>query len=145
VASNPKNAKIMNNENNIITKFSFLSEVISEEYFHSLFAELIKESQNLTEEKQIELLEILGEKFGKFYNINKLNENEKNFISNQLIKWTRFSDINRVSELIGLMFSFVNNRYYEFLRDSLKSEKIISDVKMEILESVAEFEKIIIR
>lgn len=128
-------------ENNITSKFQFLSEVISEEYFHSLFTELIKESPNLTEKKQIELLEILGEKFAKFYNIDKLNENEKSFISDQLIKFTRFSDISRLSELISLMFSFVNNRYYEFLRDSLKTELLISDVKMEIIESVEEFEK----
>jgi|GEM_PF-3441282 len=131
----------MNSENNISSKFQFLPEVISEEHFHSLFAELIKNSQNLTEENQIELLEILGEKFEKFYDVNKLNEKEKDFLSKQLIKWTHFSDINKVSELIGLMFSFVDNRYYEFLEDSLKTRKLIFDVKMEITESVKEFKK----
>ena len=132
----------MNNKSNIDSKFQSLLEVISEEYFHDLFAELIESSLFLEEQKQIELLEILAEKFQKFYNVDELTENEKIFISNQLIKWTHFSDLNRVCELVGLMFSFVDKRYYEFLRVSLKTEQLTFDVRMEIEESVEEFEKI---
>ncbi|MET0945160.1 MAG: hypothetical protein ABWY22_07115 [Flavobacterium sp.] len=132
----------MNNKSNIDSKFQSLLEVISEEYFHDLFAELIESSLFLDEQKQIELLEILAEKFQKFYNVDELTENEKIFISNQLIKWTHFSDLNRVCELVGFMFSFVDKRYYEFLRVSLKTEQLTFDVRMEIEESVEEFEKI---
>lgn len=131
----------MNNKSNIDSKFQSLLEVISEEYFHDLFAELIKSSLFLEEQKQIELLEILAEKFQKFYNVDELTENEKIFISDQLIKWTHFSDLNRVCELVGLMFSFVDKRYCEFLRLSLKTEQLSLDVRMEIAESIKEFEK----
>ena len=131
----------MNNKSNIDSKFQSLLEVISEESFHDLFAELIESSQFLEEQKQIELLEILAEKFQKFYNVDELTENEKIFISEQLIKWTHFSDLNRVCKLVGLMFSFVDKRYYEFLRVSLKTEQLTLDVRMEIAESIKEFEK----
>lgn len=135
----------MNNKNNIDSKFQYLSEVISEDYFHNLFTELIESSEYLEEVKQIELLEILADKFAKFCNIDELTENEKKFISDQLIKWTIFSNLNRVFELTGLMFSFVDKRYYEFLRVSLKTEKLTLDVRMEMEESVEEFEKIYIK
>jgi len=131
----------MTNKSNIDSKFQSLLEVISEEYFHDLFAELIESSKFLEEQKQIELLEILAEKFQKFHNVDELTENEKIFISDQLIKWTRFSDLNRVCELVGLMFSFLDKRYFEFLRLSLKTEQLTLDVRMEIAESIKEFEK----
>ncbi|MGL3002130.1 hypothetical protein [Flavobacterium sp. RSSB_23] len=131
----------MNNKINIDSKFQSLLEIISEEYFHDLFAELIESSQFLDEQKQIELLEILAERFQKFYNVAELTENEKKFISDQLIKWTHFSNLNRVYELVGLMFSFVDKRYCEFLRLSLKTEQLTLDVRMEIAESIKEFEK----
>ena len=131
----------MTNKSNIDSKFQSLLEVISEEYFHDLFAELIESSKFLEVQKQIELLEILAEKFQKFHNVDELTENEKKFISDQLIKWTRFSDLNRVCELVGLMFSFVDKRYFEFLRLSLKTEQLTLDVRMEIAESIKEFEK----
>ncbi|MES2544469.1 MAG: hypothetical protein V4548_06265 [Bacteroidota bacterium] len=99
----------------------------------------------LEEQKQIELLKILAEKFQKFYNVNELTKNEKIFIFNQLIKWTHFSDLNRVCELVGLMFSFVDKKYCEFLRLSLKTEQLTLDVRMEMEESVEEFEKIYIK
>ncbi len=130
----------MNTKSNIDSKFESLLEVISEESFHDLFAELIENSQFLEEQKQIELLEILAEKFQKFY-IDELTENEKKFISDQLIKWTHFSNQNRVCELVGLMFSFVDKRYCEFSRLSLKTEKLTLDVRMEKVESIKEFEK----
>lgn len=129
----------MNNNSNIISKFDFLSEVISEESFHDLFATLIENLQFFEEQKQIELLKILAEKFQKFYMVDELTENEKKFISNQLIKWTNFSDLNRVCELTGLMFSFIDKRYYESLRLSLKTEKLTVDVKMEITQCIKEF------
>lgn len=131
----------MNNKSNIDSKFQSLLEVNSEEYFHKLFAELIESSLFLEEQKQIEFLEILAEKFQKFYNVDELTENEKIFISDHLIKWTDFSDLNRVYELVGLMFSFIDERYCEFLKLSLKTEKLPLDMRMEIAESIKEFEK----
>ena len=132
----------MNNKSTIDSKFQSLLEVISEEYFHNLFTELIESSQFLEEQTQIELLKILAEKFEKFYDVDELTENEKNFISEKLIKWTHFSNLNRICDLTSLMFSFFNKRYYEFLRVSLKTEQLILDVRIEIKESIEEFEKI---
>ncbi|KDN54096.1 hypothetical protein [Flavobacterium seoulense] len=118
-----------------------MSEVISAECFHSLFKEFIEEESLITEQKQIELLDVLGEKFVKFYNIHELKENERKFISDRLIKLTHFSDINRISELIGLMFSFVDKTYYEFLLNSLETKQLSYEVQKEITESTKEFKK----
>jgi hypothetical protein len=131
----------MGKKSNIDSKLQCLSEVISEDYFHDLFTELIECSEYLEEVKQIELLEILGDKFEKFYNIDELMENEKKFISDQLIKCTHFSNLSRICELTALMFSFVDKRYCEFLRVSLKTEELTLDVRKEIAESVEEFEE----
>jgi len=126
----------------ILQKFQHLNEVLFEEHFHSLFNEVIKNNENLSEEIQIELLTILGERFEKFYNTIELNANENKFITEQLVKLTCFSDLNRTYEINGLMFSFMNHTYYEFLTASLKTENLALKVRAEIIESIEEFKNI---
>ena len=126
----------MNSDNYINTKFQHLPEVVLEEHFHNLFKEFIEVSSSLNEEKQIALLEILGEKFEKLYDPNKLNLIERKFIPDQLIKLTNFSEIKRICELTGLMFAFNVNSYYDFLQDSLKTKHMTLKVRKEIAESI---------
>ena len=125
----------------ILNKFQNLPEVIAEEDFHNLFNELIKNAESISAESKIELLNILGDRFGKFYDDLKLDPIEKAFISQQLIKLTQFTDINRICQLTGLMFSFSDDTYSDFLSDSLKTKHLTLNVRTEIEDSIGEFKK----
>ena len=125
----------------ILNKFQNLPEVIAEEDFHNLFNELIKNAESISAESKIELLNILGDRFGKFYDDLKLDPIEKAFISQQLIKLTQFTDINRICELTGLMFSFSDDTYSDFLSDRLKTKHLTLNVRTEIEDSIGEFKK----
>ncbi len=123
----------------IAYKFHQLPEVIQEDAFHELFNELIAVAGSVPEEQQIEYLDVLGEKFGKFYDTVRLTEAEKAFVSAQLIQFTTFSEKSRIQELTGIMVAFEDSTYYHFLKDSLKTQEMPKEVKKEIKDSIKEF------
>ena len=69
-----------------LNEINNLCEVITEFEFHNLMNQLILQHKNITDEEVIKCLDILGEKFEKFYNINEINNQESNFIYKTLLR-----------------------------------------------------------
>ena len=96
-----------------------LPEVISEEHFLLLLDDLVQQKDNRSKYTIIQYLDILGEKFQKFYKANVINEKQRNNLLNMVIEFTNFTDLNLTEDLIGLMFQFKIDGYKYFLKSNL--------------------------
>lgn len=122
-----------------IDKFRNLLEVISIEKFNLLLTDFLSESESLNSSERIEILEILGEKYSKFYNSNLLDNHVKNKLSEILIRLTDFTNLTTMEDLGFILFSFKLNNYYLFLKNNAYSIQS-NEVRNEVLNLLKEYE-----
>lgn len=116
------------------------NEVISENEFSHYLTELYKNKDVLSREIFLEILEILGDKYSKFYGTLKLTNVEKESINLTLLEFTNFYDLRLMEELIGRMFDFRLDYYYYYLKKNVNSIKL-DEIKNEVLNALKEYEE----
>ena len=72
------------------------NEVISENEFRYYLAELFKNKNKYSSEVLLDIIDILGDKYGKFYGSLKLSKEEKENLSRILFDLTNFSNCSKV-------------------------------------------------
>ncbi len=108
-----------------------LPETISKENFLFLYANLMQQKNNLSKNTVIQYLNILGEKFEKFYDVNTLNYIEKDEIHKLLKEYTDFDELNLMEDLIGIMFQFRIDKYADYLQchlNEIESKSVYNEV-----------------
>lgn len=114
-----------------------LNEIISKNEFHSLLSQLFKLKNDLSKNKLISYIEILGDKFSKFYDFNELTNDETSELNKILIALTDLTNLKIMEDLIGILFKFRLNSYYLFLKNNLQniqSDSIFEEIKSAIIE-----------
>lgn len=119
-----------------------LEELITEKEFNFFLNNFILNEDNYSNYEKIEILDILSDKFSKFYNTHILTETQKNQLINSLILLTDFSKLDIMQDLIGILFNFRLNEYYLYLKNHCNSI-IHKKVQIELLDSLAEYEQMI--
>ncbi len=122
----------------IIDNYGNLEEIISKENFQNMLMQLIDNKEKYEVDKLIEILETLSEKYVKFHE-NILSTNQVNSINNLLIQLTDFTNFSRMQILIGILFNFRIDKYYDYLT-KYRNTIIHLDVKNEIIDSLIEYE-----
>ncbi|UTN04885.1 hypothetical protein L0669_03060 [Flavobacterium bizetiae] len=122
-----------------LEEFRKLDEVITQNQFHPLLDLFLVEKNNFKSLEQIEILNILSEKYSKFYS-NILNEEQENKIYQLLIDLTDFGDLERMEIVTGILFNFQNNSFYNYL-DRHKDTIIHILVKKEVIKTLADYRK----
>lgn len=123
----------------LINKINNLCEVITKDEFHNLMNQLILEHKNLSVEDVFKCLDILGEKFQKFYDSNELHNEESNFLVETLIKLSDFENYTRTESLVSIMFSFRLEKYFLHLVEIVNTNILNERVKQELVEAIAEY------
>lgn len=116
------------------------NEVISENEFSYYLAELFKNKNIYSTEVLLDIIDILGDKYGKFYGSLKLSKEEKENLSLILFDLTNFSNLTLIEDLIGAMFNFNLDDYYFFLKNNINSIKL-DEVRNEVFDSLKEYEE----
>lgn len=98
-----------------------LPEVISERDFHIYLDQLVSKRNSISKNKFVLLLEILGEKFEKFYNDNELSNEEKQVLYEILKELTDLLNFDIMARLIGILFQFRIDNYAVFLQENLQN------------------------
>jgi len=120
-----------------LEQFRELNEVISQEHFFVLLNIFFIDKNLFESSEQVEVLEILSEKYSKF-NSNILNVEQENKIKQILIELSDFANLERIEILIRILFNFQNNEYYDYL-EKHKNSIIHSGVKKEVFEALEEY------
>jgi hypothetical protein len=123
-----------------LENYKNLKEVISENEFKYYLAELFKNKNIYSTEVLLDIVDVLGDKYGKFYRSLKLSKEEKKNLSLILFDLTNFSNLILIEDLIGAMFNFNLDDYYFFLKNNINSIKI-DEIKNEVFDSLKEYEK----
>ncbi|MFN5309678.1 MAG: hypothetical protein ACK5C0_09510 [Candidatus Kapaibacterium sp.] len=116
------------------------NEVISENEFSYYLAELFKNKNIYSSEVLLDIICVLGDKYGKFYGSLKLSKEEKENLSRILFDLTNFSNLTLIEVLIGAMFNFNLDDYYFFLKNNINSIKL-DEVKNEVFDSLKEYKE----
>ena len=123
-----------------LDEYESWNEVISKEQFSFLINELILKENNYSNSEILERLEILSEKYLKFYDLDYLTKIQRQNVNKILIKLTDFSNLTTIEELIGVLFNLKIDEYYHYLKRH--SDTIISkQVEKEVFESLKEYEE----
>jgi len=125
----------------LIDKINNLFEVITKEEFHILLNDLILEQNSISDEDLINCLDILGEKFGKFYSLENLTIGECDFLYKTLIRLSDFDNYERTADLTGLLFSFRIDDYYFYLKEVVNKKNLLNNVKTELTETLEEYKR----
>ncbi len=116
------------------------NEVISENEFRYYLSELFKNKNKYSSEVLLDIIDILGDKYGKFYGSLKLSKEEKENLSRILFDLTNFSNLTLIEDLIGAMFNFNLDDYYFFLKNNINSIEL-DEVRNEVFDSLKEYEE----
>lgn len=114
-----------------------LPEVISEEDFHNLIEQVIKKKASYKNSDLINYVDILGEKYEKFYDASVLTQEESDGIFEILKHATDFSNISLIEKLVGILFQFRIDKYANYLKSHLStinSEAVNNEVKDSLRE-----------
>jgi len=121
-----------------ISEYKKWEELLSKTDFQDLFETLFEIKEKFENEVLVEMLIALSERYQKFYE-DILQPVHKRKINSLLIELTDFTSLNRLLDLITIMFNFKSEMYAEYLNKNSKT--IISEsIKKEVLESLTEFE-----
>ena len=123
-----------------LNDFNRLDEVISKNDFHLLLGQVFLHKDNLSKDILIDCINILGDKFSKFYDYNELKNKERFELSNTLIGITDFTDFDSIEQLIGIMFCFRLDDYCLCLKSNLFNiylDGIIKEIQVAITECEA--------
>ena len=122
----------------MINKYRNLFEVISEKGFDTLLEDFLNNEVNYTNVDKIEILDILGEKYFKFYDTHMLTPGQSKRVTSLLIKLTDFDNLGVIEDLIGILFNFRLVDYYLFLKESSNTIKL-DKVRNEVINSLNEY------
>lgn len=115
-----------------------LPEVISKKHFHALFKQVASNQSEYSKAQLIHYLDILGEKYGKFYDHNELTSDEKDSLLSLLIYLTDFTSYEIMEALTSILFSFNIDKYAEYLKNNLHLI-VIPQVYNEINDALIEY------
>ena len=115
-----------------------LPEVVSKEHFISLLDDLLKNRNNFSKDTFIKYLELLGEKYEKFYDTNIISEITLAELYRTLKEYTELDKLNLMKNLVGIMFQFRVDKYADFLSRHLNLIKL-EDVYNEIYDALKEY------
>ena len=108
-----------------------LTEVISKDDFHNLLNNIFKNKTLYSNSDLINYLDILGEKYGKFYDDNELTILEAENIHEILKEVSDFNRIDIMEQLVCILFKFRIDNYANFLKkelNSIKSEVVYNEI-----------------
>jgi hypothetical protein len=112
-------------------------ETLSKNDFQFLFKQLFEYKEKYEDELLIEMLCALSDRYTKFYD-DLLQPDQKSLINALLIELTDLTNLNRMLDLVNIMFNFKIDMYCEYLDKNY--DKIISEsVKKEVLEALKEY------
>lgn len=115
-----------------------LDEVISRDRFHALLSQLMEEASGLSPEENVYRLEVLGERYRKFYDEQELTSVERERLFALMKKLTDFTELSLIESLCGLLFSFCLNEYADWFKSNV--EDIANpDVRWEVIETLKEY------
>lgn len=115
-----------------------LPEVISPDEFLQLMDQFNLIRVDCSRDVVLDFLEILGEKFEKFYDLGVLTTYQRDIICSELIKMTDFDDLKVIERLIGVMFQFRVDGYVGYLKENLNRINSL-DIRKEVNEALEEY------
>lgn len=121
-----------------MTDLKALPEVISKDQFLYLLEELLQNQERELLSEQIEKLDLLGEKFGKFYDLNVINHTHRTAIFEILKTATDTSRISLMEDLTGIMFQYRIDTYARYLEEQLPAITI-PELRREVYGSIKEY------
>lgn len=124
-----------------MTDLNALPEVISKAQFLYLLEELLQNQEQEPLSEQIEKLDLLGEKFGKFYDLNVINHTHRATIFEILKTATDTGQLALMEDLIGIMFQYRIDAYARYLEEQLPPIPA-PEVRREVYESIKEYKSI---
>lgn len=124
-----------------MTDLNALPEVISKAQFLYLLEELLQNQEQEPLSEQIEKLDLLGEKFGKFYDLNVINPTHRATIFEILKTATDTSRLALMEDLTGIMFQYRIDAYAHYLEEQLPAITI-PKVHREVYESIKEYKSL---
>ena len=123
-----------------LEKFSNLTEVITIEEFNLLLDYFIDNKKNYNSIESIEILEILGEKYSKFYGTYCLSKRQKSCLLEILIALTDFSNLDTLQSLTFILYSFEIKEFFHYLKKHINTI-INENVRNDLIDSLNEYEK----
>ena len=120
--------------------FSMLDEVISKDRFHALLSQVMEEAIGLSPEENVYRLEVLGERYLKFYDEQELTPVERERLFALLKTLTDFTELSLIESLCGLLFCYSLNEYADWLKENV--DGITNpDIRWEVIDTLEEYNR----
>ena len=120
--------------------FTMLDEVISKDRFHALLSQVMEEASGLSPEENVYRLEVLGERYCKFYDEQELTPVERERLFALLTTLTDFTELSLIESLCGLLFCYSLNEYADWLKENVDGVTN-PDIRWEVIDTLEEYNR----